>query len=206
MYRLSINLIAVGAVVYRIYVYTYTYIYTHTHISYEQTRIRIHNSVSAYVSFVRSRRRLYIISSLNDSATGLSKGFSEGGGGRLNADIDNGCTWPTHPLHSFSFRPESFFLLLFRERQCRRKHGRIDREISRRAFIHTYIHTRTRILNKMYLQINLLIVFWRNEIVRDWNRFFPRQFSGNFSRYTIRQIVVARVFWRVYTKCENLNL
>lgn len=59
--------------------------------------------------------------------------------------------------------PKAFFFFLFFffgyscsvKDGCRRKHGRIDREISRISGI---LHTHTR-MNTMYLQINLLIVF-----------------------------------------------
>jgi len=59
-----------------IYVYTYTYTYTHmdTHRQEKHgTRIR-----TQHVSFVISSTFIHIISSLNDSATGLSKGSSRG--------------------------------------------------------------------------------------------------------------------------------
>lgn len=142
MYRLSINLIAVGAVVYRIYVYTYTYIYTHTHISYEQTRIRIHNSVSAYVSFVRSRRRLYIISSLNDSATGLSKGFSEGGGGSIKCGYRQRMHMTDASLAFFLLPARKLFLTPVPWKTVPEE-TRQDRSRNIAQGIHTHIHTYT---------------------------------------------------------------
>jgi len=56
-----------------IYVYTYTYTHTHTH-----TWTGKHGTRTQHVSFVISSTFIHIISSLNDSATGLSKGSSRG--------------------------------------------------------------------------------------------------------------------------------
>lgn len=107
-------------------------------------------------------------------------------------------TWPMHPLRFLlPARKLSFFFFTPVPWKTVPKEARQDRSrsIAHIGHFDTHPHTYTY-ENTMYLQINLLIVFRRNEIVGDRNR-LPSRFSDNF---------VARVSWRVVCKAWEFML
>lgn len=129
VYRLSINLIAVGAVVYRIYtcIHIRTHIHTYTHILQPDKHAYVHNSVSAYTCHSCDLVDDYILS--HRSTTGFClraprKGRSIKCGYRRQRDAH----YADASLALSPSGPKAFsYIRLFREEteNAGRKHGRV---------------------------------------------------------------------------------
>jgi len=136
-----------------VYAYTYTYIYICVCVyTYTPIHTRAHTHTHTWTGktwythtyaarVIRDLVDVYNILSHRSSATGLPKGSS-----RRSVDQMRYRQCKRVPC-TFSRRPaESFSLFPFRERDSarRRKHVRIDREISQGIFLDTYVHSYTR--------------------------------------------------------------